>query len=59
MGSITQADETLGLPEVEADIPTLETLCLSAMKPNQSKLSLQDTVDFLKHSQKSQHPKLS
>ena len=44
---------------MQANLLTLQTLCLSAMKPNQSKLSLQNTVDFLEKAQKSLPPKLS
>lgn len=59
VGPVTQADDALGLPGVEASLATLQTLCLSAINTNHCRLSLLNTVEFLKKSQKSQPPKLS
>jgi len=59
MGPMTQADDALGLPGVEASLPTLQTLCFSAVSTNRCRLALQNTIDFLKMAQKTQPPNLS
>ncbi|CAK7296099.1 Melanoma inhibitory activity protein 2 [Vulpes lagopus] len=58
MGPMTQAGNTLGVPEVKASLSTIQTMCLSAKNTNHCRLSLQNSVDFLKKSQERQSPKL-
>ena len=55
-GPMTQTDDALRLPRVEACPPTLQIWCLSATDTNLSRSSLRDTVNFLKQAQKSQPP---
>lgn len=59
MEPLTQADDAQGLPGAEASLPTLKTSCLSAINTNHCRLSLQNTVDFLKKLLKGQPPKSS
>ncbi|XP_057552428.1 cTAGE family member 15-like [Hippopotamus amphibius kiboko] len=58
-GPTAQADEALRPPGVEARPPTLQTLCLSAMKADLSRSSFKDTVDFLEKAHNSRPPPLS
>lgn len=51
---MTQADDALGRPGAEASPLPSQTLCLSAINTNRSRLSLQDPVDFLEKAQKRQ-----
>lgn len=55
---MTQADDALGRPGAEASPLPSQTLCLSAINTNRSRLSLQDPVDFLEKAQKRQPPEL-
>lgn len=54
VGPMTQADDALGRPGAEASPLPSQTLCLSAINTNRSRLSLQDPVDFLEKAQKRQ-----
>ena len=56
---MTQAEETLRPPGVEAGPAMFQTLCLLAMNTNLNRSSLPDTVDFLEKARKSQPPQLS
>ena len=59
MEPLTQADDARGLPGAEASLPILKTSCLSAINTNHCRLSLQNTLDFLKKLLKGQPSKLS
>lgn len=56
---MTQGEEALRPPGLEASPPMLQTLCLLAMNTNLSKSSHPITVDFLEKAQKTQPPQLS
>ncbi|KAF5926281.1 hypothetical protein HPG69_011411 [Diceros bicornis minor] len=59
IGPMTQADDTLRPPGMEASPPTLQILCLSAINTNLSRLSLQAAIHLLEEVQKSQPSKPS
>ncbi|KAF5920973.1 hypothetical protein HPG69_003977 [Diceros bicornis minor] len=59
IGPVIQAEEALESPGGEASPLRLQTLCMSAINTNLSRLSLQDTVNFLEKARKSQPLKIS